>query len=82
MRFSIEFLADYLEVDVHAVTKILKEKGVGKQDWMGKGLEELQFEALAQAEAEGQPGKVDLGEHFHKDQIDTYHGDFRKRCLH
>jgi hypothetical protein len=49
---------------------------------MGKGLEELQFEALAQAEAEGQPGKVDLGEHFHKDHIDTYHGDFRKRCLH
>ncbi|KAI5813633.1 alkaline-phosphatase-like protein [Pyronema omphalodes] len=77
-----EFLAEYLSVDVHAVTKILKEKGVGKQDWMGKGLEQLQFEALAKEQAEGKPGNVVLGDHFHKDEIDAYHGDFRKRCVH
>lgn len=59
------------------VTNILREKGVAKTDegekgekyaWMGKSLEELKkndTDAL----------------HFHTDQLDQYHGVF-KRCLH
>lgn len=68
-----EFLADYLELDLDAVTTILKKKGVGSgtaYEWMGKGLKQLK--------AEGKGGGHD---HFHVNMLDGYHGDFRKRDL-
>jgi hypothetical protein len=65
-------LADYLALDVNKVTAILKEKGVARTSagsseypWMGRSLQELKFNA---ADAE----------HFHVDEIDSYHGEFKR----
>jgi len=67
-----KFLADYLDLDLSKVTKILQEKGVAKTpeggekyEWMGKSLEELKKNAT----------DVLGGE------LDHYHGEF-KRCMH
>ena len=64
----VAFLADYLELDLSAVTKILKEQGVGPKGtdeyaWMGKTLKELEEDAEK---------SIDV------DNIDCYHGDFRR----
>ncbi|KGO71895.1 NADH dehydrogenase [ubiquinone] 1 alpha subcomplex assembly factor 3 [Penicillium italicum] len=54
------FLADYLDLDVDNVTKLLQDTKSGtlqSYDWMGDR----------------------LGLNFHTEELDTYHGDFRKR---
>jgi hypothetical protein len=68
----LEFLADYLELNLRKVTEILLEKGVSRTSagtpefpWMGRSLEELKVNA------------TDAG-HFNVDAIDCYHGDFRR----
>lgn len=63
-----EFLADYLNLDVAAITNQLKEEGVGrvssakggKYPWMGRTLAEL-------------------GRDVETDHIDHYHGDFKHK---
>ncbi|KAF8462543.1 alkaline-phosphatase-like protein [Kalaharituber pfeilii] len=68
-----EFLRDYLQLDLDAVTKELTEKGVGRHkaaagdnglEWMGRSLAE-----------------ITENEKYVTDQLDCYHGDFRKRSL-
>ncbi|KAL7267394.1 vacuolar alkaline phosphatase [Rhizina undulata] len=64
-----DFLRNYLEVDVEAITKQLQKEGVGKvrvqggEDvgWMGRTLEQL-----------GKGGLV-------VDEVDCYHGDFKHK---
>ncbi|CUS09911.1 unnamed protein product [Tuber aestivum] len=66
-----EFLRDYLQVDVDAITKELKKKGVDRVDtagvgkveyeWMGRPLNELK----------------EVG--FETDELDSYHGQFKHK---
>ncbi|MCJ1313698.1 hypothetical protein MMC25_007377 [Agyrium rufum] len=53
-----QFLADYLEVDVSAITDEIREKTMGDKEWMGEPLPETR----------------------RVEELDHYHGDFRKRC--
>ena len=73
---GLVFLAEYLGLDVNKVTEKLKESGVGhaaaagdKFAWMGKSLEVLRANATDK-------------EHFHVDELDCYHGDFKHRKRH
>lgn len=67
-----EFLRDYLGVDVHAITKELREKGVGHDTVSATG------------ETVSWMGKLpEKGERLDgQDHLDHYHGDFKKhkRC--
>lgn len=74
-----KFLADYLNVDVEAVTKELKDKGVkqgstGVEDGKGIG------EGLGWGEWMG-PAELPREEHEHARLVylDEYHGDFKAR---
>jgi hypothetical protein len=76
IKTSLVFLADYLALDLNAVTKKLKRKGVGKADagsekyeWMGKPLDQL----MAERKVAGKGNR----DHFHVDEIDFYHGEFK-----
>jgi len=71
-----EFLANYLDVDIHAVTKILREQGVDREAWMGRSLDEL----WGTADKTAGPGGA--SEFHNMEEVDSYHGDFRKRSLH
>lgn len=71
-----QFLADYLDVDLDKVTKILREKGVGTTAegtpaWMGKSLKVL-LDELEESDSTFDP------DHFQPDCIDQYHGDFKR----
>lgn len=79
----LEFLADYLELDLGEVTKKLRSGQASVNDaesapypWMGRSLEELR--ELAEQEDD-----YDKSSHHNPDNshLDQYHGDFRKRSL-
>lgn len=62
------FLADYLDLDVHAITKRLRSSAY----WTISG-----EEASKENSWLGDP----LGSDVRTEGFDTYHGDFRKRSL-
>lgn len=64
------FLADYLDLDVPAVTKRLQSSSY----WTASGEEALDQEKYSWL---GDP----LGSQVRTDGLDTYHGDFRKRSI-
>ena len=62
------FLADYLNLDVSAVTELLKSSG----SWM---VDSTAHETVPEFHWMGHP----LDEDVRVEGLDTYHGDFRKR---
>ncbi|KAF3937005.1 hypothetical protein ABW19_dt0209463 [Dactylella cylindrospora] len=69
-----EFLRNYLDVDVAAITKKLRQEGVNAT-WIGRPLEEILDEAHKSMGVGGSVGEVTV------DGLDSYHG-VHKRCIH
>ncbi|KAL1997954.1 hypothetical protein VTN02DRAFT_351 [Thermoascus thermophilus] len=64
------FIAHYLDLDLHNVTKQLQHSGL----WTGPSVK-VDTDAVREFAWLGDP----LGADVRTDQLDTYHGDFRKR---
>ncbi|KAF3917960.1 hypothetical protein ABW20_dc0110649 [Dactylellina cionopaga] len=70
-----EFLRNYLEVDVEAITKKLRKDGVGAK-WMGRGLDEILEETHKSMGVGGDAGEVTVS------GLDAYHGVHKRSCMH
>lgn len=66
-----EFLRDYLQVDVDAITKELKKKGVNRVD--AAGVSKVEYEWM------GRPLSELKEAGFETDKLDCYHGQFKHR---
>jgi len=66
-----EFLRDYLRVDVDAITKELKKKGVNRMD--AAGVSKVEYEWM------GRPLSELKEAGFETDKLDYYHGQFKHR---
>ncbi|KAL2013054.1 hypothetical protein VTN00DRAFT_579 [Thermoascus crustaceus] len=64
------FIANYLDLDLHNVTKQLQSSGL----WTGPSVK-AKTDTVQEFSWMGDP----LGADVRTDQLDTYHGDFRKR---
>lgn len=66
-----EFLRDYLQVDVDAITKELKKKGVSRVD--AAGVSKVEYEWM------GRPLSELKEAGFETDKLDCYHGEFKHK---
>ncbi|KAF3909686.1 hypothetical protein AA313_de0208301 [Arthrobotrys entomopaga] len=70
-----EFLRNYLDVDVDAVTKKLRENGTDAA-WMGRKLEDILEANHKSMGVGGEVGEVDV------EGMDAYHGVHKRSCMH
>ncbi|KAF3092364.1 hypothetical protein TWF569_003587 [Orbilia oligospora] len=70
-----EFLRNYLDVDVDAITKKLREGGTHAK-WMGKELDEILEEKEKSMGVGGKTGEVTVN------GLDSYHGVHKRACMH
>ncbi|KAK6538935.1 hypothetical protein TWF694_010486 [Orbilia ellipsospora] len=70
-----EFLRNYLDVDVEAITKKLRENGTNAA-WMGRTLEDILESNHKSMGVGGDVGEVTV------DGMDAYHGVHKRACMH
>ncbi|KAK6526917.1 hypothetical protein TWF281_010113 [Arthrobotrys megalospora] len=70
-----EFLRNWLDVDVDAITKKLRKEGTNAK-WMGKELDEILEETEKSMGVGGKSGEVTVS------GLDSYHGVHKRACMH